>query len=175
MLGRPGGTVVGASAKGVFPAFVRFLGKEWPQRWSGAAPIRGPRGHWLRKSNTFDLGATNPFDVQLLVHLQASSKPWGGGDFTVNIVLTTPLESDPTQRSPNFVDFDRGALGNYRLGNLLYGQDKWWSLVQNDSPHMLEWKASSYSSRDRVFSEAAEDLTKDVEKASERLGHHLGK
>ena len=166
---------MGAPVKGVFPAFVRFLAKQWARRWTGAAPIASARGRWLRKSNTFDLGTTNPFDVQVLAHLQPSSKPWGGGDFTVDIVLTTPLESDPSLQSPSLAEFDRGALGSYRLGLLSYGRDKWWSLVQNDSPHMLEWKASSYGSREAVFSEAVEDLTKDIERVSERLGHHLGK
>jgi hypothetical protein len=127
----------------------------------------------MRKSNTFDAGTANPFGARLLVHLQPSVKPWGAGDFTVNLVVTQDVTGDPPPFAASAETFWQGRDGSYRIGNLLYGRDKWWALTDSGNVHGLSWRASSYRSQDRVFAEASEDVIKDLVTAFGRLRHHL--
>jgi hypothetical protein len=153
---------------------MRHVRTVWADEWPSVQPIEAAIGHSLRKSNTFEARDRPTNAPRLYLWFQHSCYPWAVGDFTVNLVLADPGATEPSLRLGLPGDFAQLVHGSYRLGDLIYGLDKWWCLRNNDRPYPMTWRAQSYGDETDVFREALADVSRDLRIACARVGIDLG-
>jgi hypothetical protein len=122
----------------------------------------------MPKASTFYAGQETLVGRHVFVWIQASVKR--PGEFTVNIVLSdthnTPDPSIPLNRSA----FNEREVGFYRLGELVGGKDKWWSIAPEKGFAWL-WQVISASQKNKgAISNAIAVVTADVKVALSDLG-----
>ena len=162
-------------SKPVFPDVVAQAKARWLARWAPVRPLAKAIGRF-RAPNTFDAGTSNRFQRRVLIHLQAGSRPGEVGTFTVNLVVLRadgPLSRINPGNPARFAD---GVEGSYRLGLLLYGHDKWWSVRPGAAgPGGVQtWRPAEGTVGAQAVSAALEAVEVDIEEALRRINHHLG-
>lgn len=158
-------------AKSIFVEFVKELAADWAQRWPAIVRVKESYGPALPKASTFYAGSENALSRHVFLRFQHNPKSWNVGTFTVNVILSERRGMPSRWALPKYADLDRGVVGSYRLGSILYGADKWWCLLPNDWPFGMAWKPSSYDDAARLRREAIIDVTEDVERFLRRIGH----
>jgi len=155
------------SIRGIFPAFMKQLQRQWTVELPSLSGIPGALGS-MPKASTFYAGKEPAAGRHVFVWIQASVKR--PGEFTVNIVLSDAPDAPAPWRPLDRGAFTSRAVGLYRLGDLVRGSDKWWCLAQGPASHGLRWRASSYHDQAAVFEEAIADVTVDVRAVLAELG-----
>jgi len=158
--------------RGVFPRFVKQVHRVWSAKWPGVDRVPEAFSPSMPKASTLYVGSRNRLSKHVFVNFQHNSKPWGVGEFTVNIVLSDRL-GPPSRQVAFGEDLQRGSDGVYRLGSIVHGRDKWWCLLATDNLHGITWRATSYADQSQVFQEALADVTSDVEGFLKRIEHEL--
>ena len=158
-----------ATRGSVFRKFVDELTAEWARKWPRIRRIEESFGTALPKASTFYAGSHNALSRHVFLKFQRNPKSWNVGSFTVNIIISEKRGLPSRWALPHRNELDRGAVGSYRLGSILYGMDKWWSLLPTDWKFGMPWTPSSYEDADRVRRETILDVTADVERFLRRI------
>jgi hypothetical protein len=146
-------------AKSLFRELVKRLRKDWESRFPWVRPVDEAYSPAMPKASTFYAGAANKFGKHIFLNIQHNSKPWAVGDLTVNVIFSSRL-GEPVPWIGR--DLEPDPEGSHRLGILLHGKDKWWSLAPNGNTYGITWRPVSYHDPELVLGSAVEDVSVDV-------------
>ena len=154
--------------RGVFQLFIPVLWKHFKKTYPFISRFGKSFCVAIPKSSSFYLGVSPNYNKHVIINFQHSPKPWGVGEFTVNVHISTELSvtENWTASSENYEQFNDGY---YRLASVTGHQDRWWCLRAADPIYKPRnvlrpyWEPSSYESQDVVFNEAIEDISRFLE------------
>jgi hypothetical protein len=157
--------------KSLFRALVTRVRTDWTSRYPWVRPVGATYVPAMPKASTFYVGAANRFARHLFLHFQHNSKPWAVGDVTINAIFSSRFGAPERWLG---VDLEPDPEGSHRLGTIVHGNDKWWSLAPNDNRYGIVWRPSSYDDMRQVLSEAVDDISADVAKLFVIIGERGG-
>ena len=172
----PAGSATPAPQRGLFPALVRALKKQWKQTFPFVRPLKEPAGQLqIPKASSFYAGTARPSGWHVFLWFQHSPKPWQVGQFTLNVILCADPDAPNGKPFPDKDEFVRQSEGSYRIGFLLGNTDKWWHLKDDNGtefgPRVItEWQPTTYADFDIVLRETVADVTRAAAEALRLLG-----
>ena len=137
----------------------------------------------ISKSASFLIGRSPTHDKCFILNFQYNAKPWGAGQFTINIVVCSDFSQ--IDSLPHFQNYARAESGTYRLGTECHGYDVWWCLKDRDRSFdgqmagILKnfdaaqadrkffdgkWRPSSFENPEVVIREALDDIFPMIER-----------
>jgi len=161
----------------IYQRFVRAVWARLKQDHPFVTRLDRPLCVAIPRSSSFYAGRSPMNGKHFLFDFQHSPKPWQGGQFTINVHISTELEA--TDNFSAFSGYEDATDGYYRLASACLGFDKWWCLKDRDRSFDDEmrrtlpnfdpaiddeeffrqnWRPSSYEDPELVIREALEDV-----------------
>jgi hypothetical protein len=158
-------------ARSLFREFVKRLEKDWRSRAPSIRRVDAAYCPAMPKASTFYAGTANRYGKHLFLSIQHNSKPWAVGDLTINVIFSSRL-GEPVRWVG--IDLEPDPEGSHRLGILIYGKDKWWSLAPNGNTYGMTWRPSSYDDAEHVLNSAVDDVAADIATLFKLIEHGAG-